>query len=162
MTRSFALSQAEGSRAWAVDSDGGRFEVTTPSNWQMLELTQGPVLQVGNHFGKSYVLVLSESKNDFDGLDDYSAAALQMFQGDLASPSSSGLIRTIVGGMAAVQFEISERTEEMDLTYLVTCIAGPRSFYRVVAWPIPGWDESISDLRRATESVSTLPDKAIM
>jgi hypothetical protein len=100
-------------------------------------LNEGAALQATDPLGHRYLVVISESREDFDeflDVGEHARLTLDRLIGSLQVLRFEGPQSTRVGGFPAVQYEIEGYHERTCVTYLHTTVAGDRAFHQVIAW----------------------------
>lgn len=121
-----------------ITASDGQTEIKVPSRWsKMYNLNTDARLQVGNAALEEYLVVISESKQDFApdvDLDRYSKECLSLMRGRLDNFSASEPQEVTIEGRDAVQYEITGTKDLIAIGYVVTFVDGQRSFHQVIAW----------------------------
>jgi hypothetical protein len=100
-------------------------------------LNEGASLQAIDPLGQRFLVVISESREDFDeNLDvaQHACLTLGRLTSELRLVRFEGPKSTEVAGFPAVQYEIEGFLDRTCLTYLHTTVAGDRAFHQVIAW----------------------------
>jgi hypothetical protein len=126
--------------------------IALPAEWrQTTSLDCHAALQAVDWFHCRYVIVISESLEDFDETVDlrgYSRSAGTRIMEAVELLDISGPFERAVAGFDAVQFEYKTRVNGQKITYLHTTVAGRRAFHQVI-----GWSASSSFNRRAFDTL---------
>ena len=120
------------------DVDLGYAELTLPRGWrQATGLNDASPLQAVDPIQGRYVLVLSESRADFEGsvdVHEHSVRTRDILGQSVRLLAVRGPQEREVGGFKAVQYELDAAYDSTFLTYLHTTIEGRRAFHQVLAW----------------------------
>ncbi len=125
-----------------VQSRDGRTQMVVPASWrEQTDLNNVADLQVANPRQELYVIVLSESKQDFDAdttLQEHS----ELTRGILLETLRNGQVsyepdQFRIGGYPAVQYQLRGSVDKIKIVYLHTTVEGPSNFHQIVAWTLP-------------------------
>ena len=120
------------------DAGAGLAAIALPAEWRQTDsLGAHTALQAADRFNCRYVIVISESLEDFDETVDlwgYSRSALTRKTERLELLDISGPFERAVASFDAVQFEYKARVNGQKITYLHTTVAGRRAFHQVIGW----------------------------
>jgi hypothetical protein len=136
-----------------TDAAAGFAAIALPAEWrQTASLACHAALQAVDRFHCRYVIVISESLEDFDDgtvdLQAYSRSALIRTMESMELLDISGPFERVVARFDAVQFEYKARVNGQKITYLHTTVAGRRAFHQII-----GWSASSSFNRRAFDTL---------
>ena len=140
-----------------VRSPDGKFQVTVPGSWREdTQLHEEAEIEVSNRLDETYVIVLTEGKEDFaDGLTLATFAGMSRDQltGNIESPEATDPAPTTVGGRPAMQYTMHGVVDNMKATYLITAVETPQHFHQIVTWTLRSrFDKNEKVLRQVTES----------
>jgi hypothetical protein len=120
------------------DCDLGYAQLTLPSGWrQATDLNDASPLQALDPVQGRYILVLSESRGDFESsvdLYEHSSRTREILGRSVRLLAVRGPQEREVGGFRAVQYELDATFDATYLTYLHTTVEGHRAFHQVLAW----------------------------
>ena len=120
------------------DLDLGYAQLILPRGWRQASgLNDASPLQAVDPIQGRYVLVLSESRADFEGsvdLHEHSVRTRDILGQSVRLLAVRGPQEREVGGFKAVQYELDAAYDSTFLTYLHTTIEGKRAFHQVLAW----------------------------
>jgi hypothetical protein len=125
------------------DSELGLAQVALPPGWiPASDLNDGSWLQALDPLRNRYLIVISESREDFDpGMDvqEHSSRTRAALAGSVRLLAVRGPEERQVGGFRAVQYELDALSDRTLLTYLHTTVEGHRAFHQVLAWATRSW-----------------------
>lgn len=146
-----------------LTSENG-LEMRIPDSWtEDSALNPGADLQASNREAESYVVVISDLKQDLQEdvtLEEFGDFAVQQFMAGLNDPDLSFADldepeRVESSGLEGLRYEISASPDDLDLSYLFTVIESPDRFTQVVAWTErPRMDEQRQTLEAISDSVT--------
>jgi hypothetical protein len=120
------------------DVDLGYAQLTLPRGWRQASgLNEASPLQAVDPIQGRYVLVLSESRADFESsvdLYEHSTRTRDILGQSVRLLAIRGPQERSVGGYRAVQYELDATYDSTFLTYLHTTIEGRRAFHQVLGW----------------------------
>ena len=92
----------------AFSNPVGDVQIKTPANWREIDLHDDADIEIGNELEETYIIVLSEAKEDLYGwnLAKHSRLTLGNFLASIDFPEIVGPKSFEVNGYPAVQFEI--------------------------------------------------------
>ena len=129
--------------AVAGDAEVGLAQVSLPPGWlPASDLNDGAWLQAMDPLRNRYLIVISESREDFDGVMDaqeHSARTRTTLAASVRLLAVRGPQERQVGGFRAIQYELDALTERTLLTYLHTTVEGRRAFHQVLTWSTRSW-----------------------
>ena len=112
--------------------------IEIPGDWSYLNLnTPDAILQVGNLYREEFLLIIAESKLDFDETVDgesFARLASNLTFQALVAGSRSRLQVEEINGMTAWQCEMTGWDADTEIAYFNTYIEGPRHFYQILGW----------------------------
>ena len=125
------------------DSELGLAQVTLPPGWiPATDLNDGSWLQALDPLRNRYLIVISESREDFDPAMDaqeHSSRTRAALAGSVRVLAVRGPEERQVGGFRAVQYELDALSDRTMLTYLHTTVEGRRGFHQVLTWATRSW-----------------------
>jgi hypothetical protein len=125
------------------DSEVGLAQITLPTGWiPASDLNDGSWLQALDPLRNRYLIVISESREDFDpGMDlqEHSSRTRAALAGSVRVLAVRGPQERQVGEFKAVQYELDALSDRTMLTYLHTTVEGRRAFHQVLAWATRSW-----------------------
>jgi hypothetical protein len=139
-----------------IVSADGNTRLKVPEDWnEMKELNATAKLQAGNRSKEQFVIILSESKSDFDNLTlqkHHQITRDGMIQ-KMKNASAGDVTEITVDGQPALQDEISGTQDGMNIVFLHTTVEGEEAFHQILAWTSKSrWDQQKAELREITES----------
>jgi hypothetical protein len=139
-----------------VVSSDGVSRVTVPKDWSELkDLNDAAELQAGNRSKEQYVMVLSESKSDFDGmtLSQHHQLTRNAMLRKMTDPKASEPVEGTINGHNALQDEIGGTQDGVNIVFLHTTVEGDEKFHQILAWTSKSrWDEQKEKLREVTRT----------
>lgn len=120
------------------DTELGYAQITLLPRWRCADaLNDQAGLQATDPLRQRFVVVISESREDFESsvdLSDHAARTLTQLSDSLRVIAINGPREIEVGGFKALQFEVEGFHNGIRLVYLHTTIEGRRAFHQVLAW----------------------------
>ncbi|MEX2587631.1 MAG: hypothetical protein WD602_06505 [Actinomycetota bacterium] len=146
-----------------LTSENG-LQMQIPESWsEDTELNPVADLQASNREAESYVVVISDLKQDLTEdltLQEFGEFAVDEFMASLSDPNLSfsdlSEPRELeISGFDARRYELNASPGELDLSYLFTVIETSDRFLQVIAWTErPRLDDNRATLEAVTDSVS--------
>jgi len=137
-------------------SQDGSIQITLPKGWKEdKDLHDDAVLQASDRLTEKYVIVLSDSKEDFEemSLAKHSEITRGSILEGLSSPQVTGPVELTINGSPAIQYEIRGGTENIKVVYFHTTVETSGMFYQVLAWTLKSrFEKNKSDLQEVTNS----------
>ena len=125
------------------DSELGLAQVTLPAGWlPASDLNDGSWLQAVDPLRNRYVIVISESREDFDvemDAREHSSRTRAALASSVRLLAVRGPQERQVAGCRAVQYELDALSDRTLITYLHTTVEGKRAFHQVLAWATRSW-----------------------
>jgi hypothetical protein len=148
------------SRHVIVSSDG-EYQIQVPTGWkQITNLHEKAGLQAADHLREMYVIVLSESKSDFEemSLDKHSQITIRKLIERVTSSETSGPTALVINGNPAVQYVVSGTIDNIKITYLHTTVETAKSFNQILAWTLRSrFDQNRAELQNVIQSFKEVP-----
>lgn len=146
-----------------LTSENG-LEMRVPDSWsEDSALNPGADLQASNREAESYVVVISDLKDDLrEGvtLEEFGDFAVEQFMDGLNDPDSSFADLNEPepvesSGLNGLRYEISASPADLDLSYLFTVVESTDRFIQIIAWTErPQMDEQRQTLEAISDSVT--------
>lgn len=141
-----------------VRSSDGHSEIAIPPSWRELrELNEEATIQVGDPTGDEYVMVLSETKEDFAAgmtLERFAEINLGHMKQTLTDETVSPSRAVTIQGRPALQFEVRGTIDMLNVVYLVTYVEGIKLYHQVICWTRKSkFESSRARLVQATNSL---------
>ena len=125
------------------DSELGLAQVTLPPGWlPVTDLNDGSWLQALDPLRNRYLIVISESREDFDpqmDVQEHSSRTRTSLAASVRVLAVRGPQERQVGGFRAIQYELDALSDRTLITYLHTTVEGRRAFHQVLAWGTRSW-----------------------
>lgn len=113
----------------------GRIELQLPEGWNGEPPDQPGWLKASNQ--NLYVLVISESKDDFADINAYGDLVAKQMVKRLKEGEASAAQQTIVGGRPALRYEIfGTISNGLRIGYLLTVVETEHRFSQVLGWTL--------------------------
>lgn len=140
-----------------VTSTDGRYRITVPGDWEdeMEELGDQAVLAVGNRLQEKYLVVLTESKEDFESsvtLEDYRNAVIGQMEDTVEDALVSQAEPFSVNGRTGYLTEVRGTMEGINITYWVTCLETNTDFVQITGWTLRSREEKNGEEIRRVEA----------
>lgn len=146
---------ASGKPRVLISKDGGS-QITIPANWKEdAELHEKAVLQASDRLNEVYVVVLVDSKADFDNMsvEKYSELTRETIMERISSPQMGTPSSITINGYPAMQCEISGGVDKIRIAYLHVAAETPKHFYQILTWTLPSrFDKNRSQLEEVIRS----------
>ena len=125
------------------DSEVGLAQLNLPAGWMpATDLNDGSWLQAVDPLRNRYVMVISESREDFDtdmDVQEHSSRTRTALASSVQLLAVRGPQERQVAGFRAVQYELDALTDRTLVTYLHTTVDGHRAFHQVLSWATRSW-----------------------
>jgi hypothetical protein len=122
-----------------ITATDGQSQLTVPSTWTtQTDLNEVAELQVANLRQEQYVIVLTENKSDFVGvdLDLYADETLAILLESLAINGEPTRRALTVNNKPALQYQVRGTINNLQVVYWITSIEGTHNYYQVAAWTL--------------------------
>ncbi|MBI4161553.1 MAG: hypothetical protein HY509_03805 [Acidobacteria bacterium] len=124
-----------------LTSTDGLTRVLVPPGWAVRQdLNDEADLQVGDVRNNAFLIVLSESKGDFEAMDylAHSRLTREGFLQSLATAQvTAGPFDLDIHGRRAVKYELSATVNGVRIVYFHVTVDGTRAFHQILAWTVP-------------------------
>lgn len=145
------------------DTDLGFARIGLPSGWKPGRLLNvSASLQAVHPIQRRYLIVISESREDFDHtmtLAAHATETVNRLTSGLRILASRGPVDAHVAGFPARQFELETLQGKALVTFLHTTVEGARAWHQVVCWaPRSQYSRSVFD--SMLEGFAELPGPA--
>ena len=118
-------------------SRGGPFFLKAPEGWsEQRELVNLGELQLSDSAHERYFTLVSEERKDLRNktLERYSRFTRESVTGGLIHPETVGPKELKIGGLNALQYEITGKVEDRYFSYLHTIVEGREHFHQLIGW----------------------------
>jgi len=118
----------------------GNFSVLKPGSWSTMDdLNAEANLQMGNLFKEAYVVILTESKQDFDsiGLRGHSDLTRSFLREALKNYQESQPVKLDIGGHSALRYRLSGSVDSIKIVYWHVTIETADHFHQMLLWSLP-------------------------
>ncbi|MEM7565144.1 MAG: hypothetical protein AAF353_19195 [Pseudomonadota bacterium] len=138
----------------------GAFSVVKPASWlTMDDLNDEADLQMGNIFKEAYVIVLTESKQDFEniGLHEHSDLTRSGVKEVLKNYQESPPENFDIGGYPALRYQLSGSIDSLKIVYWHVTIETNDHFHQMLLWSLPSkFDGNKADFSAVIQSFKVL------
>lgn len=123
-------------------------------------------LQYQNALREFYVIVLDEPKTQFPNqkainLEEYKNIVLENMKMNLSEPTISPIEDTIINGLKAKLFSVSDNTENIEIYYQFAYIESKSNFYQVMTWTLENKKDKFSnDMDKIIASFKEMGNKS--
>lgn len=123
-----------------IQSTDGISEIDVPSNWTVrTNLNEEADIQVGDKSDAEFLIVISESKDDFSPdftLTQYADAVLGAMktEGTITEMTVGAPTRLEIDSRKAIQYEISGTLKFVKIGYVITFIEGKKTLHQILVW----------------------------
>lgn len=139
-----------------IVSTDGKARLRVPRNWSELrDLNDAAEVQAGNRGKEEFIIVLSETKADFDDmtLQKHHQITRDGIVEKLKNATAGAVTNLTIDGRPALQDEIGGTQEGTNIVFLHTTLEGTESFHQILAWTSKSrWDQQKEKLREITRS----------
>ena len=140
-----------------IVSSDGKSKLVVPEGFRSDDsLHDDAELEVSNIWEENYLVVLTESKLDFDDItvDEHSELTLGILLDSLGNARvEKGPKELEIHGRRALQYEVRGSIDGLRVVYLHTTVNGEDSFHQIVAWTLPSkFKENGPKMRKMIES----------
>jgi hypothetical protein len=140
-----------------LTSTDGRVQMVVPGGWAVDKtLNDVAVLQAANRFSEMYVIVISESKEDFEEnttLEQYASLSRDGLAENVTDAKSTEPLPLQVSGSSAMEYQIDGSVDKIKVKYICTVVETPTHFYQILTWTLPSrFQHNQVTLRTVTQS----------
>lgn len=144
-----------------LTSTDGRIQMVVPGGWVINKtLNDVAVLQASNRLSEMYVIVISESKEDFaevTSLDEYASLSREGLAKNVTDAKSTEALQLQVSGRSAMEYQIDGSVDKVKVTYLCTVVETQTHFYQILTWTLPSrFQRNQGTMRTVTQSFKEL------
>ena len=136
-------------------------QITIPMGWKEDRyLHDSAELQSSNRSQESYIIVLSESKEDFDQmtLEKHSEITRATLMQSLTGPELGSPVRLTIHNQPALQYEIRGTINNLKVVYVHTTVETAGHFHQILAWTLRSkFEKNRPLLLQLTNSFHELP-----
>ena len=138
------------------------YEILQPADWELMDnLNENAVLQMGDPSNDAYMIIISESINDFDEgftIENHSEITRNgLMENVQGAKIISGPKKIKVGSMDGIQFELSGTVQNIDVVYYHLTLKSSKHFHQVLAWTTINRYKSNRDIfEKITKSIKEL------
>lgn len=121
----------------AMKSPDGSFEITVPDNWaEEKDLNKDAKIQAAMRMRDVYLVVFVDQKDKYGDikLEEFAEGSHKKLTKRLTSPVGTSPAHMTVGGLPAIQYQLTGSAEGSTFTYVQTLVEGPVNFYEILAW----------------------------
>ncbi|HEX8491406.1 MAG TPA: hypothetical protein VF658_01065 [Pyrinomonadaceae bacterium] len=140
-----------------LTSADGRYQLTIPGDWREdSALLEEAILKASNRVSELYVVVLTESKEDFADdvtLEKYTTLTRDSMKANVVSPEVTEPVPTNISGNPAMEYELRGTVDSMKVAYINTTVETPGHFHQIIAWTLRSrFDKNQAALREVTKT----------
>ena len=139
-----------------IASDDGKIKVTVPGTWTKLpELNKQASLQVGNKSKEVYLIVITDTKADFDNftLEKHHQQTRDRMLQKMKNASATEPVPLTIDGHPALQDELTGTEKGTNVVFLHTTIDDGDYFQQTLAWTLKSrWEKQNQLLREITRT----------
>lgn len=149
-----------GNTSTPLYSSDKHISIKLPTGWKKHnDLLASALIEAANASTESYIVVISESKVDFEDnthLSDYTEMTQNQLVDTAKNNQMIGGIRELnISGLPATQFAFSGSVNNIKITYLVTLTETDKAFYRVLSWTLTSkFEKNKSELAAVSNSLA--------
>ncbi|MDH5656239.1 MAG: hypothetical protein OEZ34_10045 [Spirochaetia bacterium] len=122
-----------------VKGSMGLVKVSAPGNWvEMTDLNDEANLQIGNVFEEGYLIVISESKDDFDkmNLEEYSRITFEPLYEGLSKRRQEKPEVFRIGNHDAIKRDLEGVIDNININYIHAVTETEKNFHQIVGWSL--------------------------
>ena len=131
-------------------------QITIPSSWKEdRELHDTAELQASNRAKELYIIVLSESKQDFQEMttEKHSEITRATLVSSLTQPQTSAPVTLTIHERPALQYEIRGFINNLSVVYLHTTVETEKNYHQILTWTLKSmYEKNKPFLQKVTES----------
>ncbi|MDP4089013.1 MAG: hypothetical protein Q8930_07040 [Bacillota bacterium] len=147
-----------------IVSKDGKFEVTVPGNWkEETNLNPEANLQVSNRLQEQYLVVIDESKQDFQAditLDEYANLVKENMKSNGEDMSTGGDKEITVNGGTGKYFEVTGTVNKIKAKYVVVITQDNDNIYQIISWSLVSkFDKNKDTLVKVAQSLKATTAK---
>lgn len=124
-----------------IKSDDGLSQIVIPPGWKVRsDLNEEADIQVGDLRNNGYLIVLSESKIDFEGIEyqEHSRLTREGFMETMEKGKiTSGPSEIEINHRRAVKYEMQGSVNGVKIVYFHITVDGEKAFHQILAWTVP-------------------------
>ncbi|MBA3714224.1 MAG: hypothetical protein H0W76_17495 [Pyrinomonadaceae bacterium] len=124
-----------------LTSADGKYQLTIPAGWRAdSQLHDDAGLKASNRIKEAYVVVISESREDFTDdmtLESFTKITRDAMLKNLGSPDSAAPTPTVIGDYPALRYELQGVVSNVKVIYINTTVETPSGFHQILAWTLP-------------------------
>jgi len=123
-------------------------------------------LQYQNPLKEFYVIVLDEPRSNFPdeagiNLEGYKDMLMENLKANLESPSFSEERDTVINGLKAKLFSLTDKTKGLEISYKFAYIESKNNFYQILTWTLANRKDKFSaDMDRIIASFKEIEGKS--
>lgn len=150
--------EADKSRAPTVlTSADGKFQLTIPGDWrQDNALLDEAEIKASQRSGELYVIVLTESKEDFAEdvtLEKFTELTSEAMKANVVTPETTEPVPLSIHGNRAMQYELRGTVDSMKVAYINTTVETSAHYHQVIAWTLRSrFDKNQAALRAVVQT----------
>jgi hypothetical protein len=137
-------------------SADGSLEITVPGSWKVDKLNDQAAIQAANRMAELYVIVLSESKEDFTDmtLQKYSEATRSQQLKAMKSGAEEGPTARTLNGMPAIEYVLRGSVDSANVVMKHVAVEGTKRYHQVLVWTLKSkWDSEQAALDAVVASL---------
>lgn len=147
-----------------IKATDGTSQIKAPRDWKADSgLNDKANLQASNRFKEQYLIVLSENREDFAGIDlaKHSEITRGLLTKSLKNIKLEGPKELTINGAPAVQYVIYGEVSNLNAVYIHTTVETEKYFHQVLAWTLKSkFDDNKPVLEEVINSFQELKPEA--
>lgn len=148
-----------------LTSSDGKAQLTVPGSWRNdPELHAEAALRASNRLSEMYVIVLSESRQDFADeftLEAFTELTRTNMLSQIIAPDATAPVAATVGNRPALQYTVRGTVDNIKVVYLVTVVETQTNFHQILTWTLNSrFDQNWHTLDEVTQSFKELGSAA--
>lgn len=120
-----------------LKSTDGTCQITVPFNWsEETTLNKDAKLQTAMRMRDAFMVVFVDQKDKYGDipLEGFAQGAHKKLTKRLTSPEGTAPVKLTIGGLPAIQYELTGKAGGSTSSYIQTLVEGPIYFYEILAW----------------------------
>lgn len=148
-------------------SEDGSLQLVASDDWKTNNtLNEQAMLQIANLAKDKYLIIIDESKIDFADnttISDYASLVIEGLEGTAENVSVSEPTEVTINNNPALQYEFHGEVDKVKISFNVTVIKTPDSFYQVLAWSLQSsFDEHKEEFKSIISTFKGFGSKPVL
>ena len=143
-----------------LKSTDGTLQLTIPSSWRDdsapdRQLNEQAVLQASHRASELYVIVLTEPKEDLDGMDleKFSSITRGSQLQSMTNGVEEGPKKRTINGLPAIEYVLKGTVDKANVVMKHVSVDGAKNYHQMLVWTLKSkWDSEKGALDQVVES----------